>query len=173
MDRLRRLALLITSLAMAGVFATACDSGTDEPAAPDTPDTSTTQTAVDHSTTRPPDEIPESRIPTDLPEGIAAEIPENFPDEVPIYPGAVPARGKGAEVDGTPLAAVHLMSLDSPEQVFGFYRDKLESDGWTILDREGDAERNAIMASKGKCRVNVLAAPSDDGGSNIIVVTKC
>lgn len=147
MDRLRQFAFMIAGLALIGLLATACDSGTQEPAAPAAPDeTASPQDAADTSS-RPADEIPEERL-SNLPEGAVGEIPDNFPQDVAIYPGSVPAQGKGTEVEGAPISALQLMSMDPPETVYEFYVDKLENDGWTIEEREGFAERRAITATK-------------------------
>jgi hypothetical protein len=171
MHRFRKIAYLIVGLATAGAFAVACDSGTQEPAAPDNAGTPLT---ADGSSTRPPDVIPESRYPIDLPADVDAGIPDIFPDEVPIYPGSVPAQGKGTEVEGVPIAAVQLMTLDSTEDVYDFYFDKFTNEGWTIEEREGFAEKSAISATKGKCKVTILAAPAEEGnGANIFIVTEC
>jgi hypothetical protein len=170
MNRFREFAYLIVGLAMAGAFAVACDSGTQEPAAPDNAGTPLT---ADGSSTRPPDVIPESRFPKDLPAELVAEIPDVFPEEVPIYPGSVPALGKGTEVNGIPMTAVQLLTLDSAEDVYNFYFDKFTNEGWTIEEHEGFAERHAISASKDKCKATMLAEPTEDGGANIFLVTEC
>jgi hypothetical protein len=65
------------------------------------------------------------------------------------------------------------MSLDPPDKVFAFYKDELERQGWTIEEREGFAEKNAITAHKGDCRASMLAAPTSDGGSDIFLISDC
>jgi len=172
MDRLRHFAFLITGLALVGLLATACDSGTQEPAAPASSDDTAAPQAAGDTSGRTADEIPDERLST-LPEGAVGEIPDNFPDDVAIYPGSVPAQGKGAEVEGAPISALQLMSLDPPDTVYEFYVDKLENEGWTIEDREGFAERRAITATKGNCKASVLAAPTADGGTDIFLITEC
>ncbi|MBY0396599.1 MAG: hypothetical protein K2X91_09055, partial [Thermoleophilia bacterium] len=99
-------------LAVAG-----CDSGTQEPAAPTpaAPEAAPEAAPTDESAATPPaaakreGDIDSSRFPTDLPEGITAAVPENFPSDVPIYPGAQPAQGKGIDIEGSPQAAVQLL----------------------------------------------------------------
>ncbi len=170
MDRFRKIAYLIVGLVTAGAVAVACDSGTQEPAAPD--NAGTPLTASD-SSTRPPDVIPESRYPKDVPPGLIAEIPEVFPKEVAIYPGSVPALGKGTEVDGIPMTAVQLLTLDSADDVYNFYLEKFTNEGWTIEEHEGFAEKHAIAASRGNCKATILAEPTEDGGANIFLATEC
>ena len=148
---------------MACLFTAACDSGTQEPAAP-VPLTSSETTDSQSDS---------ALLSTDIPEGTVAAIPETFSDEVPIYPGAVPALGKGAVVEGVPMAAVHLESTDAPQKVYDFYVDKLSREGWTIENRDGFADKNAISATNGKCKALVLAAPAEGGGTNLFLITEC
>jgi hypothetical protein len=169
MNRSRKLTFLIAALAMAGVFTVACDSGTQEPAAPDGSKSLTAGDATDSQS----DSTPSSILPTDLPEGVVAAIPKEFPDEVPIYPGSVPTEGKGMVSDGVPTAAVQLQTADTPEEVFDFYTDKLSQDGWTIEDRDGFEGKNAVSATNGTCRTIMLAAPAENGGTTIVLITEC
>lgn len=166
MDRSRKFSFLIAALALAGVFTVACDSGTQEPAAPDQPAPLTSSDATDSQSDS-------ALLSTDIPEGTVAAVPETFADEVPIYPGAVPALGKGAVVDGVSMAGVHLESTDAPEKVYDFYVDKLSREGWTIENPDGFAGKNAISATNGKCKALVLASPAEGGGTNLVLITEC
>jgi hypothetical protein len=100
-------------------------------------------------------------------------IPENFPEDVPLYPGSNAAQGKGAVIDGKQNAAVQLQTGDSPEEVYEFYVDKFTRDGWTIDPGEAMKDKNAVSATKDNCRAQMLAAPAEDGGSLIFVITEC
>ena len=83
--------LLATFFAIA-LLALACDSGTQEPAAP-TPAvpeaTGDAGAAPDGSGAAPvplarEGQIDSSRFPTELPEGVTAAVPDNFPSDIPI-----------------------------------------------------------------------------------------
>ena len=172
MDRAQKFASLIAAFVFTGMLTVACDSGTQEPDAPDNPmptisveDVEANQALVDA--------IPESRFPTDLADGVSAAIPDSLPKDLPIYPGSAPAQGKGVELDGKPMAAVQLLTVDPPEKVFGYYLDQLNSQGWEIDDDKTNSEKNAISASKGECEATLLIAPSADGGSDIFMVSEC
>ena len=167
MDRSRKFSLLTAALAlaMAGLFTVACDSGTQEPAAPDS--------AMPLPSGDVTDSQSDSALPTDMPEVAAVPIPEAFPDEVPIYPGAVAALASREASTGVPRAAVRLQTVDSPESVYDFYVDKFSSEGWTIEEREDLKRKNAVSATNGKCKVMMLAAPDKNGDTNIILVTEC
>lgn len=164
MDRYQKFSFLLAALAMACLFAVACDSGTQEPAAPD------------NAMPIAPGDVTDSHsdaTPTELLEGRTAGIPEEFPDEVPIYPGSIMSQGKGGVSDGVPMAAVQLQTGDAPKKVYDFYLNKFRSDGWTIEDREGFEGKNAVSATNGKCTATMIAIPNEEGGTDIFVVTEC
>jgi hypothetical protein len=168
MDRARKFVSMVSALAMTGALAVACDSGTEEPAAPDqSPQTGAAgvQASVD---------IPESRFPTEMPDGAHRGMPESQPEGLPIYPGSVPAMGKDAMIENRPMSAVQLLSMDSTQDIYGFYADKFASDGWTLDDRPELAGKNALSASNGKCKASVLIVPVEEGeGSDIFLLTEC
>jgi len=181
MDRFRSLSTLVMAVALTGLLA-ACNSGTEEPKAPAAPSTSSsssqggtdsTAAAGDAASARPRsgDRPDSSRFPKELPDGVEASIPHNFPADLPIYPGSEPAQGRGVELDGVAMSAVQLVTLDSPEQAFAFYKDKLESDGWTIENSQV-GENASLSAAKGDRKVSFLIAPSEDGGADIYVITQ-
>jgi hypothetical protein len=163
MDRSRKFSSLLTALAMACLFTAACDSGTQEPPAPDTA----------MPVTQQDDATPEPSVPRELAEGSTATIPEEFPNEIPIYPGAMASQGKGTISEGVPMAAVQLETSDSPEEVYEYYKDQLNRNGWTIQEREGLEGKNAVSATNGKCTATIMAAPADDGGTLVFLLSEC
>jgi hypothetical protein len=165
MDRARKFLSLFAALAMTSLLAVACDSGTQEPAAPDDEMPITSGDARDADS---------EATPTEPAEGSIADIPDEFPSEVPIYPGSVAAQSKGAVSDSGPMAALQLQTSDAPEKVYDFYLEKFSGEGWTIEDHEGFEGKNAISATNGRCTATIMAAPAEDGGgSNVFVITEC
>jgi hypothetical protein len=112
-------------------------------------------------------------VPRELAEGSTATIPEEFPNEIPIYPGAMASQGKGTISEGVPMAAVQLQTSDSPEKVYEFYKDQLSRNGWTIQEREGLEGKNAVSATNGKCTATIMAAPVDDGSTQVFLLSEC
>ena len=166
---------IIASLALTSLLAIACDSGTQEPDAPTAEpvqseeSSATNPTAADTSGS----EFAASRYPTDLPEGVTSALPDNLPEDFPLYPGSAPAQGRGVEVEGVEMSALQLLTMDPPEAVYEFYREKFQSEGWEIEDNESLRGKNAISASNGKCKASVLVAPTEDGGSDIFLISEC
>jgi hypothetical protein len=50
--------------------------------------------------------------------------------------------------------------------------DNLEKVGWAI-DTTGGNGLNAISGTKEGCKVRMIFAPSEDGGSNMIMANDC
>jgi hypothetical protein len=178
MARSQNFSLLIATLALTSLIAAGCDSGTQEPDAPAAEpmkiENSAAPTAGAESTgDSGSSEFAASRYPTELAEGVTAAVPDNFAKEFPIYPGSAPAQGRGVEVEGVPMAALQLLTMDPPEKVFGFYREQLQSSGWEIEDKEEFKGKTAISASKGKCKASMFVTPTDDGGSDIFLISEC
>ena len=157
-------------LALASMLALAgCDSGTQEPDAP-------AVEGVEIEAGAPPEtaqrnvEIDPSRFPERLPEGAKAEIPENFPANVPVYPGAKPAIGMGGSVEGSARSGVQLLSNDSPADVLAYYEQELRASGWEITPAQEGGPANAINATNASAEMILFISPSADGGSDIFVV---
>lgn len=178
---LRRGANLLAGLFAVVLLAVACDSGTQEPAAPEAaaPEAASDAGAPADAASDVPaavareGEIDPSRFPTELPEGATASVPDNFPADVPVYPGAQAAQGKGIEIDGSPQSAVQFLTNDALGDVHKFYSEDLAAKGWT-LDSDNENENAAsIEATKGNCKATILITPAAGGGSDIFVVTAC
>jgi hypothetical protein len=184
MDRSRTLAQQVLAMAFAialvGLTA-ACDSGTQEPDAPEAaapeygaPEAAPEPEVVEAVPPTPTDgTISPDRFPMELLDGITAEVPDNFPNDIPIYPGAEPAQGKGGEVKGSQNSGVQLLSNDSPGLIFGFYEDSLKSNGWQIDESRNDPMTGMINASKGSCKASMFFTVSPKGGTDIFIVTQC
>ncbi len=174
-------ALLVATLLALVLFALGCDSGTQEPAAP-TPEvpeaaaegegTTGSESGAAAPVARE-GEIDPSRFPTELPEGVTAAVPDNFPSDVPIYPGAQAAQGKGVDMEGAPQAAVQLLTNDALGDVRKFYSEELAAKGWTF-EQDTETEISATLsATKGGCQTHILIVPAPGGGSDIYIITGC
>lgn len=178
------LSMPIAATALLALAVAACDSGTQEPAAPtpaapDAAAEATPDAAPAEGGATPPaaasreGDIDSARFPTELPEGVTAAVPDNFPADVPIYPGAQPAQGKGVEIEGSPQAAVQLLTNDAFPDVHKFYSEQLQSKGWTLSEDTENEAAAVIQASKDKCKAHVLVTPVEGGGSDIFIATEC
>lgn len=187
MERTQTLRTRLGALALAfalALFSAGCNSGSEEPdaPAPEMPNKSMND-AADAATAEPnaPSEdvstavgdIDPDRFPAELPDGVLAELPSNFPEDLPVYPNAAPAQGRGGEVGGRELSAVQLLSNDSPSEARTFYERELAAKGWSIDRAEDQGVGVAISGSRQDCKVSIMIMPSDSGGSDIFTVSEC
>ena len=159
------------------VFSIGCDSGTQEPDAPEMPAPETSAGASGSAAAPVPmpadGSIAPERFPTDLPEGMAAEVPANLPSSIPIYPGSQPARGRGGErPDGLEVAGVQLLSNDAVPEVFAYYEGELKANGWDITEANNDGLMASISATNGKTKAALFIATSPKGGTDIFVLSE-
>jgi hypothetical protein len=171
MDRTRNSMILFLVLPLIGSISAGCNSGTEEPAPPEPTTVAPADPSVGVDASEPTP-IDPARFP-DLAEGVLAEVPENFPADVPLYPGAIAAQGRAGNRDGVEMAAVQLLINDPPSQAFEFYERELASNGWSIEKAEDMGTNAAISVTKDDCKVTFLFAPSEDGGTDIFTVSEC
>jgi hypothetical protein len=94
------------------------------------------------------------------------EVPKDFPDDIPIYPGAETVsavwhldRGAGS---------AQLTSTDSPETVAEWYRERLPEEEWTLGSSEGSSGGIPLPAWKDQSQLMVsLEADGPEGGTSI------
>lgn len=175
MDRIRTLMILALALPLIGAIAVGCNTGTEEPAVPDSESAANAGTGTDGA-----DEVDVAVVeidPARFPElsgEVQALVPDNYPKDIPIYPGAVPAQGRGISHEGSEMSAMQLLTNDSPEQTLEFYAQELETKGWTIEQVEDTPERSSISVIKDGCKANFLFAPSPTGtGTDIYTISTC
>jgi hypothetical protein len=96
---------------------------------------------------------------------IAAEgvIPEGFPSDVPVYPGAKP--GSSMTMPGLGVFAT-FESSDAVPKIVEHYRGELSKSGWSVTD---SPDGGGVDAAKGNRSVQVRARQNEQGGTEIAV----
>ena len=174
MDRIRNITTLILTLLVVGALAVGCNSGTEEPDAPaPSGGADSAAAAAAKPADVPPEDIDPSRFP-DLAQGVEAAVPDNYPSDLPVYPGAVPAQGRGTSGDEGDMSAVQLLTNDSPGRAYDFYKGELEAGGWAIDKAENTGESSAISVIKDGCKATFMFVPSATGtGTDIFTISAC
>ncbi len=182
MDRIRTYMILAFTLPLIGALAVGCNTGTEEPDAPkseaateaaDAPEGTSDADTDAAETTRPPDDIDPSRF-VQLEDGVVAAVPDNYLEDLPLYPGAVPSHGRGASDDDGEISGFQLLTNDSPDQAFSYYRDELESKGWDIRNADEESNKMAIAVTKDNCKAIFMFVPSETGtGTDIVTISSC
>jgi hypothetical protein len=87
--------------------------------------------------------------------GRSVALPEGFPKDVPLYPGAkVTMSGKQGEG-----MMVMLTSGDDVQKIAGFYEAKLKENGWEIETSANIGEGSMFAAKKEKRHLSVGINP--------------
>lgn len=174
MDRIRTSLTLALALPLIAAIAIGCNTGTEEPEAPSSGAAATSGSETGAAAVVPPADIDPSRFP-ELAHGVVAAVPDNFPSDLPVYPGSVAAQGRGTTDEGGDMAAVQLLTNDSPEQAYDYYRNELESKGWAIGDTPPGADgESAISVTKDGCKAVFMFVPSTNGpGTDIFTISSC
>jgi len=94
---------------------------------------------------------------------IASELPDNFPADVPQYPGAKVETARSTE--GMPGVSVSLSVPDPAEKVIAFYSDSFAAQGWAT-DLRRTPEGSAVFAEKENRSASALVRA---GGNRTLV----
>lgn len=174
-------------LVLAVAFATAC-GGDDSPApAPAATPSEPAQPAAEPAKPPPPS-IPNNKITVDERDeegnpvrfsgvdekgnqfearfGDDANVPDGFPEDVPIYPGSTPTAVMTAGSEGM---VVTLKSSDDQGTIFSFYESGLSEQGWSIDGKPSFGGQMGLEASKDS-RKATLRISGTEGDSYISIV---
>jgi hypothetical protein len=108
--------------------------------------------------------------------GDDAEVPDNFPDDVPLPEGGKVGLAAEGERDGKQYFSItYVVSEDDVDDAFSSYADALEDAGFDLGDRSsysgGGGEFSSIQATSDDWEVVAVkvAGGNDDGGISIQV----
>jgi hypothetical protein len=97
----------------------------------------------------------------------AVRLPENFPEDLPIYPHV--DRTLGSKADKRAMGAM-FESTKPPEEVFQYYQNKLVEQGWEIQGEINLGDQRALNVRKGDEVASVLIN-YQDGKTQITLLT--
>jgi hypothetical protein len=95
------------------------------------------------------------------------ELPENFPDDVPIF--------EGSELYGVQNLAqgaknVLFQTDGEVPKVFDFYKDSMRGEGWNVYQEYQQEGQSFLKFTKGKMTTNMTVAEDPKTGKRIIAV---
>jgi len=99
--------------------------------------------------------------------GDRVEIPEGFPEDVPIFTGSIPMASMSAP-DGF---IVTFKSDEDQQLILDFYRSKLTDAGWEIAENPMDGSPLSIDAAKDSRKVSVVVAGRKGDARVSVIVT--
>jgi len=100
--------------------------------------------------------------------GDEVEIPEEFPKDVPIFPGSTPMAYMSSPDEGV---IVTFKSSEEQQDIFDFYQSELAGDGWEILENPKSSQKLSFSAVKEDSRVQVIVAGKKGDSRVSVIVT--
>ena len=101
------------------------------------------------------------------PDEPAVVLPENFPEDLPVYPGV--QRTLGSRADGRAMGAMFESDAD-PGEVFEYYKKSLVEHGWEIAGEINLGSQRGLNARKGEEIASVLINQTE-GKTQITLLT--
>lgn len=106
------------------------------------------------------------------------EMPENFPDDFPMYDGIEVDSTSTFDGENDATFYVNLLSSDSPKDIYDWYKAAFADEGWTIegdvfmSDDSGETGMLTVKKDKASGTLTVGAGSESTEVGVILVVTK-
>ncbi|WP_445924920.1 S-layer homology domain-containing protein [Leptodesmis sp.] len=104
----------------------------------------------------------------------SAQLPENFPSEIPRYPGAqlqvAKASGADSPLPGAQSTLTEWNTSDTSDRVLAFYKEQLQTGNWTLEPTPLTAPQGTLVARQKDLKVTVTvpnstASPAPNPGT--------
>jgi hypothetical protein len=100
------------------------------------------------------------------PAAAEVELPENFPSDVPVFKDAKPFAVQ--QLAGNARNVLFNADAPSPE-IFTYYRDEMQSNGWTKTQEYQTREQSFLSFKKGRMIANMTISKDPKGGKQQII----
>lgn len=94
--------------------------------------------------------------------GEDVQLPDSFPDDVPVYDGAKILSAITNESENLDTMMVTLQSDDSVKDVFQFYLDQLSQNGFSITNQREDQSTAVLSSNKDVRTVAIVCSRRND-----------
>ena len=98
------------------------------------------------------------------------DLPDNFPDNVPVYPDMEIISSWAVTEDDKDSYSVNGLTEDAGEDVFAWYKDKLS--GWEIENEFSasgdDVKTSSLSAKSGGLLLVIMVVETEDEGTSIM-----
>jgi hypothetical protein len=102
--------------------------------------------------------------------GMGADLPDNFPDNVPVYPDMEIISSWSVTEDNKDSYSINGLTEDAGSDVFAWYKENL--DGWEIeneFSASGDDDKiSSLSAKSGGLVVVIMVVETEDEGTSIM-----
>lgn len=100
--------------------------------------------------------------------GDEIDLPEEFPKDVPIFPGSTPMAFLFAPNEGI---IVTFKSAEEQQDIFDYYQSTLADDGWEILEEKTEEGRLSFEAIKQDRKVTITVTGKQGDSRVSVIVT--
>ena len=101
---------------------------------------------------------------------MGADLPDNFPDNVPVYPDMEIISSWAVTEDDKDSYSINGLTDDAGDDVFAWYKSKLS--GWDIENEFSasgdDVKTSSLSAKSGGLVTVIMVVETEDEGTNII-----
>lgn len=95
------------------------------------------------------------------------DLPDDFPTDVPLYEGAEPFAVQPMASDGRTV----LFRIEAePKEIFGFYRENMPAQGWSLSQEYQTKDQSFLSFKKGSMITNVTIAKDPRSDRQIIAL---
>ena len=102
--------------------------------------------------------------------GMGADLPDNFPDNVPVYPDMEIISSWSVTEDNKDSYSINGLTEDAGSDVFAWYKENL--DGWEIENEFSasgdDVKTSSLSAKSGGLVVVIMVVETEDEGTSIM-----
>lgn len=114
-----------------------------------------------------PEAAPPLPTAADAPTRGTVALPDNFPADVPVFENAEAVAVQNVAHDGHTV----LFHVDAePKAVFGFYKDKMDKNGWNMSQEYQTKGQSFLSFKKGSTVTNVTIAKDPKTGKQVIAL---
>lgn len=90
------------------------------------------------------------------------ELPEDYPDDVPVYDGTIDSSWETKDEKGTTYA-IAIKTTDATEDVVAWYEEQLADKGWEIKTTFKDESSGMVSAEKDDLSFYLAAGAENEG----------
>jgi len=97
------------------------------------------------------------------------KVPENWPSDAPVYPGARVGVSALANTDDKG-SALFLFSSDSVESIVSYYKEELKNQGWEITTTSETPFGNILAGEKSNREISIIVTKSDEANQIMVSI---
>jgi hypothetical protein len=123
--------------------------------------------AEQHLVRATPREAPTVALPAGTPTAGVADLPENFPEDIPLFKDAKPFAVQ--ELAANARNVLFNVDAEAPE-VYDYYKSNLETSGWDVTQQYQQKNQSFLSFKKGQTITNITIAKDPRTGKQLVAI---